>query len=145
MNCQIIARFSSSIACPKRETDIRKRGRKSRYLLCVGSVDSSCMLTGEIFSDLGGPWKPMGPGPPAAPTRCITPAPPISAALPLLRTSRDGFRAILKPFVPAVPFKFVKLQRRLSPFPSPRIPLFETQNPPRVKSLRIREIHVYST
>ena len=39
----------------------------------------------------------MGPGPPAAPTRCITPAAPISAALPLLRTSRDGFRAILKP------------------------------------------------
>lgn len=77
---------------------IGSRGRfRAGYSLCVGSLDSSCIFTGEIFSDRGGPWKPMGPGPPAAPTRCITPAPPISAAPPLLRTSRDGFRAILKP------------------------------------------------
>lgn len=82
----------------------------------------------------------MGPGPPAAPTRCITPAPPISAALPLLRTSRDGFRAILKPFVPAVPFKFAKFRRRSPPF-CPLPPLCETlQNPPRIKSLQIRQI-----
>jgi len=85
---------------PPRETrtyHFRVKSRRLEYSLCVGSAGSSCILTGEIFSDLGGPWKPMGPGPPAAPTRCITPAAPISAALPLLRTSRDGFRAILKP------------------------------------------------
>ena len=62
----------------------------------VRSPGSSCMLTGEIFTDLGGPWRLRGPGPPAAAILCIA-APPISIALPALRTSLDDFRAILRP------------------------------------------------
>lgn len=32
-----------------------ERRKRFEYSLCVGSAGSSCILTGEIFSDLGGP------------------------------------------------------------------------------------------
>lgn len=79
----------------------------------VRSPGSSCILTGEIFTDLGGPWRLRGPGPPVAAILCIA-APPISIALPALRTSLDDFRAILKPYCQVRPSAVLTFLYRIS-------------------------------
>lgn len=113
--------------------------RWDKYVLWeVRSPGSSCMLTGEIFTDLGGPWRLRGPGPPAAAILCIA-APPISIALPALRTSLDDFRAILRPSCQVRPSAvltfFIQNFTKVSsstyePTPRQFLPLFPSQSTP---------------
>lgn len=105
----------------------------------VRSPGSSCMLTGEIFTDLGGPWRLRGPGPPAAAILCIA-APPISIALPALRTSLDDFRAILRPSCQVRPSAVLTFLYRIwlksRPRRSNRLSLPSRSSPPRESSTR---------
>lgn len=105
----------------------------------VRSPGSSCMLTGEIFTDPGGPWRLRGPGPPAAAILCIA-APPISIALPALRTSLDDFRAILRPSCQVRPSAVLTFLYRIwlksRPRRSNRLSLPSRSSPPRESSTR---------